>query len=759
MLVHETSPHNRHRATPRAIATIASIAPALAPAFVSALLLALTAWASPAQAYIGPGAGFALGGSFLFAFVGFLLALAALFMWPVRLLLKRIRGRGRRKYARARRVVMLGLDGLDPCLARRWMREGHLPNLARLKAAGGFRPLGTTLPAMSPVAWSSFSTGVDASRHNIYDFLSRDPRTHLPVLSSTRVTTDGRVRRIGRWVISRGKPRLVALRRSVSFWRLLAERGVGSTVLRVPITFPPEKFGGNLLSAMCVPDLRGTQGTFSHYSSVPPPEDETIGGERLLLRRSDDGVFHGELIGPDLPAAGGASGGGDGLRQMTLPVSVTVDPRRRQAQFTVDGQRFTLGETGFSPWIAVKFRAGRASAHGICKFRVTSWEDPFSFYVTPIHIDPEHPSLPISHPPHYAIALAKLHGPYATLGLAEDTWGLNERVLDEQAFLELTYTIHQEREQQFFHALDRQREGLVAIVFDATDRIQHMFFRYLDPSHPANRGKDGERHRDAVLDLYRRADDLVGRTLARLGRHDVLFIVSDHGFKQFQRGVNLNSWFRENGYLFLKDDPLEGPLPPLNGRKAAPHEIDWSRTRAYTNGLGGAYLNLRGREQDGCVDPAEAAELKRELARKLRGLRDPERGSVAIGEVWDAMETYHGPYRENAPDLLIGYRPGYRADWDAAVGLVTGSAIVDNMRSWSGDHCMDPRQVPGVLFCSRTFRKTRPALVDLAPSILELFGIRPPAHFTGSSIFEESQTTWHTHQSGTAAGSPAPVGS
>ena len=111
-----------------------------------------------APAYIGPGAGFALGGSFLFALAGIALALLAVLLWPARVAVRSLRGRGRRTGARARRVIVLGLDGLDPGLARRWMEEGHLPHLDALRREGGFRPLGTTWPAMSPAAWATSDT-------------------------------------------------------------------------------------------------------------------------------------------------------------------------------------------------------------------------------------------------------------------------------------------------------------------------------------------------------------------------------------------------------------------------------------------------------------------------------------------------------------------------------------------------------------------------------------------------------------------------
>ena len=159
--------------------------------------------------------------------------------------------------------------------------------------------------------------------------------------------------------------------------------------------------------------------------------------------------------------------------------------------------------------------------------------------------------------------LARINGPFATLGLAEDTWALNEKVIDEDAFLEQVWAIHDERERQFFHALERQREGVVVCVFDATDRLQHTFLRFREPDHPANRGADIERHRNVIRDLYRRADQLVGRTRAQLRDDEVLLVMSDHGFKPFRRAVNLNAWFRQEGYLYLKDDPDEGPPPPL----------------------------------------------------------------------------------------------------------------------------------------------------------------------------------------------------
>ncbi|MGH9539409.1 MAG: alkaline phosphatase family protein, partial [Terriglobales bacterium] len=136
------------------------------------------------EAYAGPGAGFAVLSSFWTIFVAFLYSLYALLTWPIRQLFRLFRRRKAYGKAQIKRVVIVGFDGMDPELANRFMAEGRLPNLAGLRDQGTFRPLRTTFPAISPVAWSTFQTGVNPGKHNIYDFLARDLRNYLPFLSS-----------------------------------------------------------------------------------------------------------------------------------------------------------------------------------------------------------------------------------------------------------------------------------------------------------------------------------------------------------------------------------------------------------------------------------------------------------------------------------------------------------------------------------------------------------------------------------------------
>jgi predicted AlkP superfamily phosphohydrolase/phosphomutase len=679
-----------------------------------------------AHAYVGPGAGFAVVGSLGFIFVTFILAFVALITWPFRTAYRAIRSARVRRRTPTRRVIILGLDGLDPDLAQRWMDEGHLPTFKRLAEQGSFHRLATSFPAMSPVAWSCFATGVDAAKHNIFDFLDRDLRTHMPILSSTDIRPPTRTLKIGRYEIPLNKPTLRLLRRSQTFWRLLGERYIPCHVLRVPITFPPEKVpNGVLLSAMCVPDLRGTQGSFTLFTTDRERAAALEGGTVIVLERQGHDLV-GSIPGPPDPLTREHA-----VMKLPLRVKLGNAGGSGSATLVLGKEQIPIRPGAFTDWITLTFRAGLGQkVRGIVRFRVMRAEPQFDLYMTAINLDPESPAMPISTPGFFAQYLARLNGPYATLGLAEDTWALNERVIDEEAFLDYAWQIHDEREKMWFNSLRKNRSGLNVVVFDATDRIQHSFFRYLVDDHPANRGKDTTRYKDVMLDLYRRSDDLLRRTLEFVDEKTVLFVLSDHGFKPFKRGVNLNNWFLEHGYMASQNG---GVGRYFDG-------VDWPKTRAYTFGLGGVYLNVKGRETDGAVAAGEEYRaLKAELIEKLTGLRDPESGEIGITRVYDGAEVFHGPYRDKGPDLVVGFAPGYRVSWDGAVGAGGSAVFEDNTKSWSGDHCMDPLAVPGVLFSNRKLATGYPNLMDIGPTTLELFGVTRPAHVDGIDLFNPEQ--------------------
>lgn len=213
------------------------------------------------------------------------------------------------------------------------------------------------------------------------------------------------------------------------------------------------------------------------------------------------------------------------------------------------------------------------------------------------------------------------------------------------------------REPIFLDALEKTRRGVLACVFELTEP------------------------------LYENADRIVGEALAHIDRDAALFVISDHGVRAVQRTVDLNGWLIREGYLALE---------------AGSGSIDWTRTRAYARGRAGVYLNLRGREANGIVDPGEASLLRTELARKLLGLRDETTGEVAIQSAYPASDLYQGPHLNAAPDVVIS--------------------------------SPDPALVPGVLFSNLKITVDDPGIEDMAPTALSLFGVQKPAGMEGRPV-------------------------
>lgn len=682
---------------------------------VALIFLLLFVLTPPAFAYIGPGAGFAFVSSLLMLFLSFLLAFFTLFLLPFRLLFSFLQG-GTRSKAKVKRIIILGFDGLDPDLCEEYMAKGMLPNFAHLKQNGTFKRLQTTFPSLSPVAWSGFATGVNPAKHRIFDFLHRNPDTYLPELSSSKVIAPKKRLRVGRYHIPLGRPRFVFSRKSQSFWTLLGRQGIFSQIIRVPITFPPEKFNGHLLSAMCTPDLQGTQGSFTFYTSETNGNIDFTGGSCLPLEKIDYG-YKGYLIGPENSTQSTSE---------HLTLDFTLEVKDDHTTIKVNGKQYDLKRSTLTSWIPVVFSAGLgAKIHGICQMFLKSTEPTIQLYVSPIHIDPEHPAMPVSHPYYYSVYLAKLFGSFATLGLAEDTWALNEGILDENAFLDQVYLYQKERETQLFHCLKKNRRGLCVCVFDATDRVQHTFYRYLDPAHP--RFQDGNRgSKNAIRDVYCKADEVLGKVLESLPKDTLLLVMSDHGFKSFRRGININSWLKQNGYLFLKEN---------SDRDDYLQNVDWSKTTAYAIGLAGIYINRLERERCGIVEKDKVHDFKKKLIDELSGLIDPKTNDIAIHTLYDMEKINKGPYASEGPDLIVGYNPGYRISWDGAIGKTTDTVFEDNTKAWSGDHGIDPKQVPGVLFSNYRVESESPNIMDIAPTVLSLFGLKKPEYMDGKELY------------------------
>jgi predicted AlkP superfamily phosphohydrolase/phosphomutase len=597
-------------------------------------------------------------------------------------------------------VVVIGLDGIDPGISEAMMASGELPALARLREGGGYARIATTLPAQTPVAWSTFAVGVNPGAHGIFDFLRRDPSTYLPEIGLYRHEERGRLL----------PPRAVNLRGGVPVWERLSRAGIPSTVLRHPCTYPPAPFKGRLLAGIGVPDLRGGFGTSTFFSAEG--EGRAGEGERFFHLDPDPGGRAAlSLPGPLQPNG----------EELVRTLDLEIDRLAEAVRIACPDGGFTaeMGVGAWTGWMRVNFRQGRLQrVWGLVRFHLASLE-PLRLFASPVHFDPEVPLFPISHPWDYASELARVLGPYATLGLAEEHNGLTNGRLDEGAFLAQCLDVMEERRAMMHHELSRHREGLFYCLFGTPDRIQHMFWRFHEAEHPANRGEAPSPEMARVIpEYYRRCDDVVGEAL-EYASEDALFIVlSDHGFCSFQREVHLNTWLHAQGYLTLREG-----MEPGDEAGDLLRAVDWGRTRAYALGMAGIFLNLRGREGEGIVDPGAAPGLREEIARQLRGLTDPGRGRAAVRDAWSREAVYRGPYLEDAPDVLVGYAPGYRMASGAAMGGIGGEVFSDNLRPWSGDHVVDPATVPGVCFMSTPFRASNPGLADLAPTILDAMGV------------------------------------
>ena len=576
------------------------------------------------------------------------------------------------------RTVVLGFDGMDPRLTEQWMAEGKLPNFKRLAERGSFQHLPTTNPAQSPVAWASFATGSNPGGHGLFDFLGRNTTTYGPEYAIAR-TEPGRHWDVFGLHIPITNGRIVNRRVGEPFWVSAEKSGLHASVLRVPVTFPPDDIS-RMLSGMGVPDLLGTQGTFTIYT-VRNLEGENA---RVLKVAPVNGRVETSFEGPAHPLK-------QASKPLAVPLSIeTIGPS--QVRVELDGTEVSLSVGEWSDWVPLRFSvAWVVGIRAMVRLHLVSAFPDLRLYVSPINIDPRDPVQQISSPPEYAEELADRIGLYHTLGMPEETWSLNEEMISDSAYLDMVRTILAEREAMLFDTLDLNDSDLIVAVFVQPDRVSHMFYRGLDQKHPLYK-LTSPQARGAIEWIYREADRILGKTMSQLEPEDRLIVLSDHGFNSFRRSVHLNRWLVENGYMALKSgEPVSESLFT---------NVNWTRTSAYAIGLNGIYLNLANRERLGIVGGGRADALKNELIEKLKGFVDPESGARVVNDVWSADEIYDGSESKDAPDLVVGYGEGYRASWQTALGGVPGVLVQDNDRNWSGDHCVDPALVPGVLFTS-----------------------------------------------------------
>lgn len=590
------------------------------------------------------------------------------------------------KRANVPRVIVLGIDGMDPeFVSRHW---SQLPNLARLRGQGGFQPLNTTIPPQSPVAWSTFITGNDPEGHGVFDFVHRDPRT-LSIFSSLAETVEPKWKLpLGPWELPLLAGHVRLLRRGKAFWQELSDAGVPVTVIRMPNNFPPAECEGLSLAGMGTPDLSGTFGTFTYFSSDPSDLPREVPGGRIVRPETRGNRTVMRLEGP-------ANSLRRDRRPAIIEIEADVDPQNPVARFRSGDAAVLLKEKEWSGWIRARFDllGPLGSTAGMFRIYVRELHPNFRVYVSPINVDPEDPAVPLSTPASYSRELARAVGPYYTQGIAEDTAAQRAGVLDAAEFTQQANLVADEHLKLLDYELRRFERGLLFFHFFGVDQVSHMFWKRNEPQ---------------VLAMYRRVDTAIGRAMEAAPDAE-LIVMSDHGFTSFDRAMHLNQWLRREGLLTRKDDAANSE--GLEG-------IDWSRTQAYAVGLNALYLNLAGREKEGVVAEENRERILESLRERILAARDEEKGASPVAAVYR-------PKGADAPDLIVGYAAGYRASWQTALGQAPEAVFEDNADAWIGDHCVASHLVPGVFATNRKFDRRERGLADINALVRSRFGLPP----------------------------------
>lgn len=637
---------------------------------------------------------------------------------------------GLRSSAAGKRAIVLGLDGLDPKIVSALIGMGRAPNFKKLMEMGAFMPLETTMPALSPVAWSSFITGMSPGGHGIVDFTVRDPETYTPVFSIFENKPPEMAINLGdvELPIVGGGP--VCNRRGTPFWSYLTERGIPAWVSKVPTNFPVDETATKAIAGMGTPDLTDSYGSFSYFTTDTWEHYPDISGGTVQYVEIRGDRVDATLLGPDVNDPAHNTASDPYASKAKVDFTCWLDRERKAVRLDIQGQSVVLNEGEYSDWVSVEFEVLPVigTVGGIVRFLVKEVGRHFKLYATPINIDPSNQATPVTYPKELGAEIARDIGAFWTKGLPCDTKAFDYDILSDEQYVKQAELVLAERMDLFDHQWARFDEGLFYFYVSSTDQDTHMLWRNMDPTHPMHDRSD-IRYAGYIHHMYEEVDRLLAKVLpAAEDPNTLLLVCSDHGFVQFGRQVHLNTWLRDNGYLTIKDSAKSKEETTI-------FDVDWSKTVAYGVGFNGLYVNRTDREGQGIVRPEKVGELTARLTRELEAMTDSETGQRPVAKVYSRDEVYSGDLVPDMPELLVGYTPGYRNASPSVLGN-TGKVVIDlNPWAWSGDHSMARDLVPGSLFCNRSVAKSDPSILDLPVTILDFFGIPKPPQMEGASLF------------------------
>jgi len=633
---------------------------------------------------------------------------------------------GRARAQSKGRMIMLGYDGMEPSVVEAMLERGELPTLKKLQEQGTYCHLTSTIPPQSPVAWNSYATCKNPGGHNIYDFIRRNPKGPkgpMPLVGTGKIDPPVLDEAGGLKTPAKG----TNYRMGNPFWSVADAQGKRGKILNIPFAFPPDPLkNGMMISALGVPDLRGTTSTYFSLSDGFTPEqlqEDLGGGQRIALSFSGEDETGFTVPGPR-----------DNRYRFSDPNAYTrsslrmkINRKDKQGVVVADGKQVDIEAGTWSDWLELRFEMSpKEEILGITRFYPLEIGEKVRIYMACVQYHPDAPYTAFTEPESYSAELKGRFGLYKTIGWAYDTHALRQYDLDEEGFLkDIDYTMSW-RDRLTLDELQRGDFDFLLSGWTATDRAGHMFWRFRDEGHPLYDASAPEHWRNALEYTYKRADMQTGAVLARLREEDTLIVFSDHGFGSWRTEFNLNVWLQENGYLAV-NNPKQAETGFLQG-------IQWSATRAYAVGLSSLYLNLAGRETGGVVKPEEADALIAELQAKLGEVIDPKTGSKVFSTLYSG-QVYSGEAKADAPDISLGYSPYYQNSRGTSRGGVAGPLFEPVKDKWSGEHAAsDFKNLPGVMFANRRLEKQEPHIKDLGVTMLASLGLDIPADYEGENI-------------------------
>ncbi|MEJ2265055.1 MAG: alkaline phosphatase family protein [Anaerolineales bacterium] len=578
------------------------------------------------------------------------------------------------------RTLILGFDAFDPRKFEHLLEQGGMPNLAKYAEAEHYARLQVSNPPQSEVSWTSIATGLNPGQHGLFDFVQRYPGSYSLYVSLLPTRQ------------SLGGTQFARPYQARTIFEQTADRGYPATSMWWPATFParPES-PVQTIPGLGTPDIQGRLGVGSLFTSDPDQVPQAKKTPVQRLKNSSKGEYSQELVGPIRKTK-------DGGKAATIPFQIeTIDDG--SLKLKIGGRKIELQQGIWSPILELQFKIGLLFSVRVLTRAILTHASPYvQLYFLPLQLHPSKPLWRYGTPGSFIKNIWQNCGPFLTIGWPQDTNGLEEGLISDEQFLDLCDSIYRNRARALHYQLNRFEEGVLGIVFDSLDRIQHMFW------------KDRP---EIVEDWYRELDNLVGEAEDQFSIHstkeDRLLIVSDHGFAEFNHKVHLNRWLIEQGYLASRATTLEGEWK----------DVDWSNTQAYGIGLNGLYLNLAGREAQGKIEPQQREICLTDLQSRLLAWKGPD-GNPIFGKIWRNEDAFTGALAEHGPDLVLGFSPGYRASPETGLGGWGQSVTVINQDRWGADHCINPHAVPGVLFASKDLRNyPNPSYADIPPLAID----------------------------------------